>query len=114
MDKQRLMENKQGLIKHLNDFLFRKNEEVDSPISVLSGGEKARLSLAAIALSQPKLLILDEITNNIDLTTKEHITQVLKAYPGALLIISHDLNFLASINVTDKKDVALWRNYGIL
>lgn len=53
--------------KHLNDFLFRKNEEVESLVSTLSGGEKARLSLAQIAAITPKLLILDEMTNNLDL-----------------------------------------------
>lgn len=68
--------------KHLNDFLFRKNEEVDTPTRLLSGAEKARLSLAKIAALLPELLILDEITNNIDLEIREHIVQVLKAYPG--------------------------------
>jgi ATPase subunit of ABC transporter with duplicated ATPase domains len=67
-----------------NDFLFKKNEEVNKHVSVLSGSEKARLSLAKIALQIPKLLI-DEVTNNIDLETKEHIIQVLKEYPGAMM-----------------------------
>lgn len=85
--------------RHLSDFLFRKNEEVNSSIYQLSGGEKARLSLAQIAIHTPKLLILDEITNNLDLETKEHVAQVLKAYPGALIIISHDADFLDKINI---------------
>jgi ATPase subunit of ABC transporter with duplicated ATPase domains len=55
--------------RHLNDFLFRKNEEVNASVKNLSGGECARLSLAKIAAHMPKLLILDEITNNIDLET---------------------------------------------
>jgi ATPase subunit of ABC transporter with duplicated ATPase domains len=83
----------------LNDFLFRKNEEVNKLASVLSGGEKARLSLAKIALQTPKILLIDEITNNIDLETKEHVTQVLKEYPGAMIIISHDTAFLESIEI---------------
>ena len=58
---------------HLNDFLFRKNEEVNTILENLSGGEKARLCLAQIAACTPKLLILDEITNNLDLETKTHI-----------------------------------------
>jgi ATPase subunit of ABC transporter with duplicated ATPase domains len=84
---------------HLNDFLFRKNEEVNSFVAQLSGGEKARLSLAQIAAKTPKLLILDEITNNLDLETKEHVVQVLKAYPGAMIIISHEADFLNEIGV---------------
>lgn len=85
--------------RHLNDFLFRKNEEVNAFVSTLSGGEKARLSLAQIAAKTPKLLILDEITNNLDLETRDHMIQVLKDYPGTLIIISHDKDFLEEIRV---------------
>jgi ATPase subunit of ABC transporter with duplicated ATPase domains len=85
--------------RHLNDFLFRKNEEVNALVRTLSGGEKARLSLAQIAAKTPKLLILDEITNNLDLETKEHVAQVLKYYPGAMIVISHEADFLEEIGV---------------
>ena len=87
--------------KHLNDFLFRKNEEVLTPVENLSGGEKARLSLAQIAIKTPKLLILDEITNNLDLPTRQHVIDVLKAYEGAILVISHDDDFLKEIGIED-------------
>lgn len=86
--------------KHLNDFLFRKNEEINAPVASLSGGEKARLSLAVIAAITPKLLILDELTNNLDLETREHVIQVLRDYPGALIVISHDVDFLESIQIS--------------
>jgi ATPase subunit of ABC transporter with duplicated ATPase domains len=84
----------------LNSFLFKKNEEVNKFVSVLSGGERARLALTKIALQTPKLLLIDEITNNIDLETKEHIAQVLKEYPGTMIIISHDSAFLEEINIS--------------
>jgi ATPase subunit of ABC transporter with duplicated ATPase domains len=84
---------------HLNDFLFRKNEEINTTVQKLSGGERARLSLAIIALQTPALLILDEVTNNIDLSSKEHIMQILRQYPAALLVISHDSDFLREIGV---------------
>ncbi len=87
------------LRRHLNTFLFRKNEEVHALVAHLSGGEKARLSLALIALQTPALLLLDEITNNLDLETREHVIQVLKNYPGALLVISHDEDFLQAIGI---------------
>ncbi|MDD5022046.1 MAG: ABC-F family ATP-binding cassette domain-containing protein [Endomicrobiaceae bacterium] len=87
--------------KHLNDFLFRKNEEVNEKISLLSGGEKARLSLAAISCRVPQLLILDEITNNIDLITKEHIAKILSLYPGSLLLVSHEPEFIKKIGIND-------------
>lgn len=91
--------------RHLNDFLFRKNEEVIALVNTLSGGEKARLSLAQIAAKTPKLLILDEITNNLDLETKEHVIQVLRDYPAAMIVISHDGNFLEEIGIREVVDV---------
>ncbi|MDW9178605.1 ATP-binding cassette domain-containing protein [Legionella pneumophila] len=84
---------------HLNDFLFRKNEEVELKVNNLSGGEKARLSLALIAASPPRLLILDEVTNNVDLETRTHIIEVLREFPGGMLVISHDKDFLESIQI---------------
>ncbi|KTD24394.1 ABC transporter ATP-binding protein Uup [Legionella maceachernii] len=84
---------------HLNDFLFRKNEEVEKRIAELSGGEKARLSLCCIAAHPPDLLILDEMTNNLDLETHAHVIQVLKGYLGAMIVISHDQDFLKAIDV---------------
>lgn len=80
--------------KHLNSFLFRKNEEVFEPVRHLSGGEKARLSLAQIAANPPRLLLLDEVTNNVDLETKQYIAQILNRYPGSFMIISHEEHFL--------------------
>ena len=94
---------------HLNDFLFRKNEEVNNKVSALSGGEKARLSLAKIAANPPKLLILDEITNNLDLETKDHMAQVLKDYPGAIIIVSHDVGFLEEIGIDEEVNVGSFK-----
>jgi ATPase subunit of ABC transporter with duplicated ATPase domains len=85
--------------KHLNDFLFRSQKEVLNKVAHLSGGEKARLSLAQIAAQSPALLLLDEITNNIDLQTREHIIEVLSLYPGAMIIVSHDPDFLKNLSV---------------
>ena len=90
----------------MNDFLFSKNEEIEARVSTLSGGEKARLSLAQIAAFTPKLLILDEMTNNLDLTTRDHVIQVLKGYPGAMMVISHDLDFVTAIGVNDSYNLS--------
>lgn len=87
--------------RYLNDFLFRTNDEVNHLVSKLSGGERVRLCLAQIGAKTPKLLILDEITNNLDLETKTHVIQVLKAYPGAMIIISHDTDFLEAIELSE-------------
>lgn len=56
-----------------------------------------RLSLALIAANPPKLLVLDELTNNLDIETREHVIQVLREFPGAMIIISHDKAFLEAI-----------------
>ena len=85
--------------KHLNDFLFRTQEEVLNKVSHLSGGERARLSLAQIAAQSPCILLLDEITNNVELDTRLHIIEVLQQYPGAMIIISHDTDFLKELTV---------------
>ena len=77
----------------------RENEEVNCLVAKASGGEKARLSLAQIAAKTPKLLILDEVTNNLDLETRGHVIEVLKNYPGAMIVISHDADFLNEIGV---------------
>ena len=88
--------------RHLSGFLFRKNEEVMQVCANLSGGEKARLSLSMIAAKTPRIIILDEITNNLDLETKEHVIQVLKEYPGAMIIVSHEEDFLEAIDIDYK------------
>lgn len=91
--------NDKELRRFLNDFLFRKNEEVYALVSTLSGGERVRLVLACIALRQPPILLLDEITNNIDLKTRQHVIEVLKNYPRTLFVISHDSDFLTHIGI---------------
>ncbi|MFZ4116397.1 MAG: ATP-binding cassette domain-containing protein [Chthoniobacterales bacterium] len=96
------------LRRHLNTFLFRKNEEVQRPIYQLSGGESARLSLAHIAAKTPQLLLLDEVTNNLDLETRKHVITVLKNYPGAMIVISHDEDFLDEIGIEEFYDVLKW------
>lgn len=88
--------------RHLNNFLFRKNEEISALVKTLSGGEKARLNLAQIAAFSPSLLILDEITNNLDLETKDHVIQTLRAYQGAIIIVSHDMDFLEEIEINER------------
>jgi ATPase subunit of ABC transporter with duplicated ATPase domains len=86
--------------RHLADFLFKGHGCVNQRIESLSGGEKARLSLALIAAKPPKLLILDEVTNNVDLETIDYLIQILADYPGAMLIISHNQYFVEQLPIT--------------
>ena len=77
----------------LGAFLF-SGDEIYKPISVLSGGEKSRVGLLKMLLSESNLLILDEPTNHLDQSTKVLFQKALMEYGGTILIVSHDRSFL--------------------
>ncbi|MBD2611663.1 ABC-F family ATP-binding cassette domain-containing protein [Nostoc punctiforme FACHB-252] len=89
----------QLLRQQLGHFLF-KYDEVNKSASVLSGGELARLAIAMISISEIDLLILDEPTNNLDIETVEQMVVGINDYQGAIWVISHDLDFLSRISIT--------------
>jgi ABC transport system ATP-binding/permease protein len=78
---------------YLKDFLFVP-AQARSPVKVLSGGERARLLLAKVLAQPSNLLVLDEPTNDLDLETLDLLEEMLANYPGTVLVVSHDRDFL--------------------
>ncbi len=77
----------------LAQFLFR-GADIDKKVSVLSGGERARLGMARLMLQSHNLLALDEPTNHMDVKSKDILKQALAAFDGTLIVVSHDRDFL--------------------
>ena len=80
----------------LGSFLFKK-DDVSKRVKILSGGEKSRLSLVKFLVDPPNLLLMDEPTTHLDLTSIEALVSALKQYEGTLVFISHDVHFIRSL-----------------
>jgi ABC transport system ATP-binding/permease protein len=81
------------VVSYMKDFLF-KPEQARTPVSVLSGGERARLILARELAKPSNFLVLDEPTNDLDLETLDLLQEMLGDYEGTILLVSHDRDFL--------------------
>ena len=81
------------VVGYLKDFLFNESQ-ARAPVGSLSGGERARLLLARIMARESNLLVLDEPTNDLDVETLDLLQELLADYPGTVLLVSHDRDFL--------------------
>ena len=86
-------EARRHVVSYLADFLFPA-QRVDSPVRMLSGGERNRLLLARLFARPANVLVMDEPTNDLDIESLELLEQTLQEYPGTLLRVSHDRTFL--------------------
>ncbi|MBI3268007.1 MAG: ABC-F family ATP-binding cassette domain-containing protein [Planctomycetes bacterium] len=103
----------QTILDLAGSFLFQ-GHDVEKPISVLSGGERARLCLMGLLLAKSPVLLLDEPTNHLDFETVEALGEALKEFDGTLFFISHDRTFVNEIatGILEVKDGAVKRYLG--
>ena len=100
------------VMSYLGDFLFAP-ARAKSPVSSLSGGERARLLLARLFARPANILVLDEPTNDLDIETLELLEELLQDYPGTVLLVSHDRSFLDNVvtqTIVSEGD-GTWRDY---
>jgi ATP-binding cassette subfamily F protein uup len=86
-------EQRKHVVGYMRDFLFAP-EQARTPLRVLSGGERGRLMLARALAKPSNVLVLDEPTNDLDLETLDVLEEMLGDYPGTVILISHDRDFL--------------------
>src|SRR5579871_4484801 len=82
----------------LGRFLFSGWDEHEKPVVALSGGERRRLALAIVVASGANLLVLDEPTNHLDLASRESLEAALEAFPGTVLLVTHDRALLDEVS----------------
>jgi ATP-binding cassette subfamily F protein uup len=103
---------KKHIVGYMQDFLFRP-EQARTPVSRLSGGERARLMLARALALPSNFLVLDEPTNDLDLETLDLVEEMLADYPGTVLVVSHDRDFLDRVatSVLVAEGEGVWIEY---
>ncbi|MET0172928.1 MAG: ABC-F family ATP-binding cassette domain-containing protein [Agrobacterium vaccinii] len=96
--EQRFPKAGQAPLRALSGCFGFSGDDVEKKCRVLSGGEKARLVMAAMLFDPPNFLVLDEPTNHLDLDTKEMLIKALGEYEGTMLFVSHDRHFLGALS----------------
>ena len=87
-----------GTLRALAGAFGFSGDDIEKPVRILSGGEKARVVLALMLYDPPNLLILDEPTNHLDMATKDMLVAALSDFEGTMIFVSHDRRFLAALS----------------
>ncbi|MFZ1813591.1 MAG: ABC-F family ATP-binding cassette domain-containing protein [Rhizobiaceae bacterium] len=111
-DLVRLGDTTKHVVSYMKDFLFLP-EQAGTPVNVLSGGERGRLMLARGLRTPSNLLVLDEPTNDLDLETLDLLQEFIADYPGTVILVSHDRDFLDRIctSIIASDGDGTWREY---
>ncbi len=107
-----LATGRKHVMAYMKDFLFTP-DQANTPVSVLSGGEKARLMLARSLALPGNFLVLDEPTNDLDLETLDLLQAFLSDYAGTVMLVSHDRDFLDRVttSIIVHEGTGKWREY---
>jgi ATPase subunit of ABC transporter with duplicated ATPase domains len=115
-DDLTVLENVRRGAQHVGDAVLRnrlarflvRGDTVDRPAGALSGGERFRVALAGLVLADPppQLLVLDEPTNDLDMTSVDQLVDALGAYRGAVVVVSHDETFLDRLDLDARLDLS--------
>ncbi|GIS63765.1 MAG: hypothetical protein CM1200mP3_00130 [Chloroflexota bacterium] len=95
-----LLEKKNVSIGEARNFLARflfKGDEIFKPSRFLSGGERGRLALARLLITEPNVLILDEPTTHLDIPSRESLESMLEGYDGTIIFVSHDRQLISML-----------------
>jgi ATPase subunit of ABC transporter with duplicated ATPase domains len=85
------------------------SDDIDKSVKVISGGEQGRMLFGKLALTRPNVLLMDEPTNHLDMESIEALNLALENYPGTLIFVSHDREFVSSLatRILDMSDTGI-------
>ena len=97
MDRWKQPGDDEQVIRGTLGRLLFSHDEIKKPVKVLSGGEQGRMLFGKLMLQKPNILLMDEPTNHLDMESIESLNTALEGYPGTLIFVSHDREFVSSL-----------------
>lgn len=97
MNQWKAANDDEQVVRGILGRLLFSQKDIDKSVKVLSGGEQGRMLFGKLMLQKPNVLIMDEPTNHLDMESIESLNQALEDYPGTIIFVSHDREFVSSI-----------------